>query len=118
MIGKVTDKNTTSFEARQFLLTNEIILWRAVIVRTVLDALDIDIHAWGSGREAIVTDAKSWFNKSNLNFNEVCDYANLQPTFVIKIYNKIVESNDNKLFNNKNLHKFLLEYLCTFTEEQ
>lgn len=110
--------NNDHFKLRTFLLTSELILWRSVIVRTILDALGMDIHAGGSSRKKIVEDAKAWFNKSNSDFNEVCDYANLQPYFLIKMYNTIVESNDKKLFDKKNLHKFLLEYLCTFTEEQ
>jgi len=110
--------NDNPFKQRHFLLTSELILWRSVIVRTILDALGMDIHAGGSSRKKIVEDAKAWFNKNNSDFNEVCDYANLQPYFLLKMYDKVVESNSKKLFDKKNLHKFLLEYLCTFTEEQ
>ena len=106
-----------AFGNRNFNLTPDLILWRSVIVRTILDALDIDIHAWGTGRLQIIKDAKLWFDKDDKHFNLVCDYANLQPYFVLKIYNKIVEKNGKKLFKGKNLNKFLLEYLCTFTEE-
>ena len=110
--------NDNSFKLRNFLLTSELILWRSVIVRTILDSLGMDIHAGGSSRKKIVEDAKAWFNKNNSDFNQVCDYANLQPYFLLKMYDKIVESNNKKLFDKKNLHKFLLEYLCTFTEEK
>ena len=119
MFDKESSKdNKDSFKLRQFLITNELILWRAVIVRTILDSLGLDIHAGGVSRKKIVDDAKAWFNKDNSDFNEVCDYANLQPYFVLYIYDKVVDSNNKKLFEKKNLHKFLLEYLCTFTEEQ
>jgi hypothetical protein len=117
-IREASHNNKDAFKQRQFLLTSELILWRSVIVRSILDALDVDIHAWGSARKRVVADARAWFHKDNLDFNEVCDYANFQPYFLIKTYNKIVESNGKKLFEKKNLHKFLLEYLCTFTEEQ
>ncbi len=103
---------------RNYSITSDLLLWRAVIVRAVLDALNLDIHAWGYARKVIVDDANKWFDKNNEDFNLVCDYSNLQPYFVIKLFNRIKEKNDKKLFNNKNLNKFLLEYLCTFTEEQ
>lgn len=106
-----------AFGNRNFNLTPEIILWRSVIVRTMLDALDIDIHAWGIGRLDIIKQGNLWFDTNNNDFNLVCDYANLQSYFVIKIYKKIVEKNGKKLFHGKNLNKLLLEYLCTFTEE-
>ena len=83
----------------------------------MLDALDIDIHAWGRGRLDIIKQGNLWFDTNNKDFNLVCDYANLQSYFVIKIYKKIVEKNGKKLFHGKNLNKLLLEYLCTFTEE-
>lgn len=105
------------FGNRNFNLTPDLILWRSVIVRTILDALDIDIHDWGTGRLEIIKQGHLWFNTDNKDFNLVCDYANLQPYFVLKIYTKIVEKNGKKLFKGKNLNKFLLEYLCTFTEE-
>ena len=118
MSEEVNTKDDSAYKPRQFLITSELILWRSVIVRNILDALGMDIHAWGSSRVKIVDDAKAWFNKNNSDFNEVCDYANLQPYFIINIYHKVVEGNTNKKFDKKNLHKFLLEYLCTFTEEQ
>mgnify|MGYP003630955886 CR=1 FL=1 len=116
-VAEASNKNNY-FQARQFIITSELLLWRSVIVRNILDSLGMDIHAGGSSRIKIVKDAKAWLNKNDSDFNEVCDYANLQPYFVIKMYGKIVEGNDKKLYENKNLHKFLLEYLCTFTEEQ
>ena len=103
---------------RNYQITPELMLWRSVIVRTVLDAMDVDIHAWGYARKLIVKEAKEWFDESNEEFDLVCDYANLKPYFVIKLYKRIKEKNNKKLFDNKNLNKFLLEYLCTFTEEQ
>ena len=117
-IKEASYDNDNPFKPTKFLLTSELILWRAVIVRNILDALSVDIHAGGSSRKKIVDDAQAWFNKNNSDFNEVCDYANLQPFFLLNMYKKIVEGNSRKLFEKKNLHKFLLEYLCTFTEEQ
>ena len=43
--------NDNSFKLRNFLLTSELILWRSVIVRTILDSLGMDIHAGGSSRK-------------------------------------------------------------------
>ena len=37
-------------------ITPHILLWRSVIVRAIMDALDIDIHAWGKHRTKIVQD--------------------------------------------------------------
>ena len=96
----------------------EILIWRSVIVRTILDFLDIDIHAWGYARKVIISEAKEWFHKKNEDFNLVCDYADLEPEFVIRLLNKIKEKNNAKLFKNKNLNKFLLEYICSFAGER
>ena len=35
-------------------ITPHILLWRSVIVRAVMDALDVDIHAWGKHRLKII----------------------------------------------------------------
>ena len=38
-------------------ITPPILMWRSVIVRAIMDALDVDIHAWGKHRTKIVQDA-------------------------------------------------------------
>lgn len=101
-----------------FEVSPEIIMWRSVIVRTMLDCLEIDIHAWGYARKVVISEAKEWFDINNKDFELVCDYADLEPHFVLRLLTKIKEKNDHKLFKNKNLHKFLLEYICTFAGEQ
>ena len=95
-------------------ITPHALLWRSVIVRAVMDALDIDIHAWGRQRKKIVQDAKSWFDIKDPHFCEVCDYSNFEPSFIVKIFKKLVKANTKKLFEHKNLNKFLTQYLCTF----
>ena len=70
-------------------ITPEIVLWRSVIVRAIMDALDIDIHAWGLSRRRIVEDANDWFNTKDPYFVEVCENANMSPYWVCKIFKKI-----------------------------
>ena len=95
-------------------ITPPILMWRSVIVRAIMDALDIDIHAWGRQRKRIIRDAKSWFDVKDPHFCEVCDYSNFEPSFIVKIFKKLVKANTKKLFEHKNLNKFLTQYLCTF----
>ena len=103
---------------KEFYITPEILLWRNVIVRAVMDALNIDIHAWGATRKRIIDDADKWFDVTNKSFIEVCDYANMTPYFVTKLFIKIKKANVKRLFKNKNLNKFLLQYICTFENER
>lgn len=103
---------------RETNITNiypEVLLWRSVIVRSILDYLNCDIHAFGYARKIIVDEAKDFFKINNEDFNLVCDYANLKPCFVLKLLNKLQTKNIKKLFKNKNLNKFLTEYVCTFS---
>ena len=95
-------------------LTSHVLLWRSVIVRTIMDALDIDIHAWGKHRKKIVQDAKSWFNTSDTQFCEVCEHSNFEPSFIVQSFNKLKKANAKRLFKHKNLNKFLTHYLCSF----
>ncbi len=101
-----------------FKVSPEILIWRSVIVRTILDYLDIDIHAWGYSRKVIISDAHQWFDRTNNDFILVCDYADLEPDFVLRLLNKIKERKHNTLFKNKNMNKFLLEYICSFAGEK
>ena len=34
-------------------ITPHILVWRSVIVRAIMDALDIDIHAWGDRKSVV-----------------------------------------------------------------
>lgn len=98
-------------------LTPDILLYRSVIVRAMLDALEVDIHAWGNTRQQIVQDARSWFSKNNPYFCRICDYANLEPTFIIRKFQQLDKANAKKVFENKNLNKFLTHYICSFHQE-
>ena len=95
-------------------ITPPILLWRSVIVRAMLDALNLDIHAWGKQRKKIVQEAQSWFNTSDPQFCEVCDHSNFEPFFIVNLYKKLVKANIRKKLLHTNLNKFLTGYLCTF----
>lgn len=99
-------------------ITSEVLLYRSVIVRAIMDALDIDIHAWGNKRKDIIQEARSWFSKTDSHFCEICDYANLEPTFIIRKFQQLDKANAKKLFKNKNLNKFLTHYICSFHQEE
>ena len=95
-------------------ITPHILLWRSVIVRAIMDALDVDIHAWGKHRVKIIKDAKSWFNTNDTHFCEVCEHSNFEPSFIVKTFNQLTKAKTKKLFEHKNLNKFLTNYLCSF----
>ena len=98
-------------------ITPCVLLYRCVIVRAIMDGLDVDIHAWGNARKNIINDAIAWFSLEDDQFKLVCDYANLAPSFIIKKFHQLKEANAKKLFRNKNLNKFLTHYICSFHEE-
>ena len=95
-------------------ITPHILLWRSVIVRAVMDALDVDIHAWGKHRIKIIKDARSWFNPNDTHFCEVCEHSDFEPSFIVKTFNQLTKAKTKKLFEHKNLNKFLTQYLCSF----
>ena len=95
-------------------ITPHILLWRSVIVRAVMDALDVDIHAWGKHRIKIIKDARSWFNTNDPHFCEVCEHSDFEPSFIVKTFNQLSKAKTKKLFEHKNLNKFLTSYLCSF----
>jgi len=99
-------------------ITPDVLLYRSVIVRAIMDALDVDIHAWGNKRKDIIQEARSWFSKTDSHFCEICDYANLEPTFIIRKFQQLDKANAKKLFRNKNLNKFLTHYICSFHQEE
>ena len=98
-------------------ITPCVLLYRCVIVRAIMDGLDVDIHAWGNARENIIKDAIAWFSLEDDQYKLVCDYANLDPSFIIKMFNQLKDANAKKLFRNKNLNKFLTHYICSFHED-
>lgn len=61
--------------------TYEVSLWRAVILQTILDCLTQSKRTENikARREAI-----SWFNSENKDFSVVCQFADLEPSFVLK----------------------------------
>ena len=61
-------------------ITPPILMWRSVIVRAMMDALDVDIHAWGKHRTKIVQDANAWFNTNDTHFCEVYEHSNFEPS--------------------------------------
>ena len=95
-------------------ITPHILLWRSVIVRAIMDALDVDIHAWGKHRIKIIKDARSWFNPNDTHFCEVCEHSDFEPSFIVKTFNQLSKAKTKKLFEHKNLNKFLTNYLCSF----
>ena len=95
-------------------ITPHLLLWRSVIVRAVMDALDVDIHAWGKHRIKIIKDARSWFNTNDPHFCEVCEHSDFEPSFIVKTFNQLSKAKTKKLFEHKNLNKFLTNYLCSF----
>ena len=98
-------------------ITSEVLLYRCVIVRAIMDGLDVDIHAWGNARENIVKDAIAWFSLEEPHFCLACDYANLEPSFIIKRFKQLQTANTKKKFHGKNLNKFLTHYICSIHEE-
>jgi|TARA_R110002051_G_scaffold101519_5_gene172374 hypothetical protein len=98
-------------------ITPCVLLYRCVIVRAIMDGLDVDIHAWGNARKNVIKDAIAWFSLEDDQYKLVCDYANLEPSFIIKKFHQLQEANAKKLFRNKNLNKFLTHYLCSFHDE-
>ena len=116
ILNNDTAHNISQGEGRA--ITSEVLLYRSVIVRAIMDALDIDIHEWGNRRKEIIQEAKAWFSKNDSHFCEICDYANLEPTFIIRKFKQLHEANAKKLFKHKNIHKFLTHYICTFHQQE
>jgi hypothetical protein len=98
-------------------ITPCVLLYRSIIVRAIMDALDVDIHAWGNKRREIIKEANAWFSKTDNHFCDICDNANLEPTFIIKKFKQLKDADAKNLFKNKNLNKFLTHYICSFHQE-
>ena len=116
ILNNSTTQHLSQGEGRA--ITSEVLLYRSVIVRAIMDALDIDIHAWGNRREQIIHEANAWFSKTDSHFCEICDYANLEPTFIIRKFKQLHQANAKKLFKHKNIHKFLTHYMCSFHQQE
>ena len=114
ILNKNTSIGINTSKGEGSAITPHVLMWRCVIVRAIMDGLDVDIHAWGRRRKNIVNEAKNWFSGEDPHFCLVCDYANLDPTFITKKYKQLKEANAKKLFKNKNLNKFLTHYICSF----
>ncbi|QGZ17988.1 hypothetical protein HTVC104P_gp34 [Pelagibacter phage HTVC104P] len=117
VLNKDTPVGINSGQGEGSAITSEVLLYRCVIVRAIMDALDVDIHAWGNARDNIIKDAIDWFSMKDYHFCLVCDYANLDPSFIIKKYTQLRDANAKKLFRGKNLNKFLTHYICSFHED-
>ena len=98
----ILNSSTNAGQGEGRAITPDVLLYRSVIVRAIMDALDVDIHAWGNARENIIQDARAWFSKKDSHFCEICDYANLEPTFIIRKFQQLDKANAKKLFKNKN----------------
>ena len=64
-----------------------------------------------------IREADEWFSINDHHFCLICDYANLDPSFIIRKYKQLKEANAKKLFRGKNLNKFLTHYICSFHED-
>lgn len=117
ILNKDIPRSINSSQGEGSAITPCVLLYRCVIVRAIMDGLDVDIHAWGNARKNIINDAIAWFSLEDDQFKLVCDYANLAPSFIIKKFHQLKEANAKKLFRNKNLNKFLTHYICSFHEE-
>ena len=62
-------------------LTPEVSLWRAVILQSILDRLTQSKR----GEDIMARkNAKNWMNINNEKFRTVCQFAQLEPDFVIR----------------------------------
>lgn len=59
----------------------EVSLWRAVIVQAVLDCLT---QSKRKENTLARSDAFVWLDVKNKNFCQVCEFAILEPSFVVK----------------------------------
>ena len=58
----ILNNSTNAGQGEGRAITPDVLLYRSVIVRAIMDALDVDIHAWGNKRKQIIQEAKSWFS--------------------------------------------------------
>ena len=117
ILNKDTPQGINTSQGEGSAITPCVLMYRCVIVRAIMDALDVDIHAWGNARDNIIKDARDWFDIKDHHFCLICDYANLEPSFIVKKYNQLRDANAKKLFRGKNLNKFLTHYICSFHED-
>ena len=117
ILNKDTSSGINAGQGEGAAITPCVLLYRCVIVRAIMDALDVDIHAWGNARDNIIKDAQDCFTLKDQHFCLICDYANLDPSFIIRKYKQLKDANAKKLFRGKNLNKFLTHYICSFHED-
>ena len=79
VLNRDTPVGINSGQGEGSAITSEVLLYRCVIVRAMMDALDVDIHAWGNARDNIIKEAIDWFSMKDYHFCLVCDYANSRP---------------------------------------
>ena len=82
-------------------ITPPILLWRSVIVRAIMDALDLDIHAWGKQRKKIIMRAQKTalekYNIKKISYELNCTYR-----FMLKntpLTNKVITINNSRNFS-------------------
>lgn len=67
-------------------------LWKAVIFQAFADMLTQSKKYY---KKNLRVKAILWFNINNKDFNQVCAYADVKPTKIIKIANQIKEGKFN-----------------------
>ena len=68
VLNKDTPVGINSGQGEGSAITSEVLLYRCVIVRAMMDALEVDIHAWGNARDIIIKEAKDWFTIKDNHF--------------------------------------------------
>ena len=63
ILNRDTSSGINAGQGEGSVITPEVLLYRCVIVRAIMDALDVDIHAWGNARDNIIKDAQDWFTQ-------------------------------------------------------
>ena len=66
ILNRDTSSGINSGQGEGSAITSEVLLYRCVIVRAIMDALDVDIHAWGNARDNIIKDAKNGFQSTTI----------------------------------------------------
>lgn len=75
---------------------SEISLKRAVILQAMIDASNVSKNKTSV---KIEQEAKNWLKETNENFRCTCEDADLNPAFVLKIAQKMMDAQVNKVFN-------------------
>ena len=62
-------------------------LWESVLIRLLLDSLGYPSQTMSESLYRIENNAKLWLRSKS--FVDVCDLADKQPNYIMKIYDKI-----------------------------